>query len=408
MEAKVKIDRYCAEHGGDLEKEFIDLLRAIVAEKTVNVVRARLGDFPYLQERGEETRVVRIIRAWAEREGFASETHARIPERENIVLHYGGGSGSKLLVPCHTDVVPPGDGWDTDPFELRIDGDTVRGRGVTDDKGPLVASLLAMKILKAAGIEIAGDFQVGALADEEATDADGADYGLIHMLAAGLLDADYAVVPDIGGHMRDIDIAEKGIVNFRITATGRQAHGSTPEKGVNAIDNMAEWLMRLKSHRFEHTPHPVLGSYSVNVGEIDGGAAANIVAGSCSATVDMRLVPGQTVDGVKQDLLKLAQGLEAEFAVEIKMQVDPHEITPESALIGKLGDAAEHVLGERPRTMGLGGGTYAKFLNQRGIEAVGFSPGSSGAMHMANESASISEHLDFARVLAVAAVDLTE
>jgi succinyl-diaminopimelate desuccinylase len=404
MKDMERIDQYCADNSHRLCTEFIALLGALVAVRTVNVVAARLAEFPYMNTRGEERRATAPVREWAAGEGFESQTFARIPERENLVLHYGRGHGRRLFVPCHTDIVPPGDGWDSDPFELQVEGDEVRGRGVTDNKGPLVASLLALKILKEAGVELDGELQIGALADEEATDVDGEDYGLIYMLDAGLVQADYAIVPDIGGQMRDIDIAEKGIVNYEIIAKGRQAHGSTPERGINAIDNMAEYLQRLKEHRFAHEPHPVLGSYSVNVGEIRGGAAPNIVPGSCTAVVDMRLVPGQSVEGVRAELLKLAEGLTAEFAIEVKMRVDSHEISPDSPLIARVADAAEAVLGERPRTMGLGGGTYAKFLNHRGIEAIGFAPGKSEAMHMANESASISEHLDFARILARAAV----
>lgn len=401
-----RIDKYADENAEALRSEFIDLLASLVAARTVNVVADRLPDFAYMNERGEESRAAAIVRDWAERAGFETETSALIPARENIVLHYGAGAGRRLLVPCHTDVVPPGDGWESDPFELQIDGDTVRGRGVTDDKGPLAASLLAMKILKEAGVEIGGDFQVAALADEEATDADGVDYGLIYMLESELIDADCAIVPDIGGSMRDIDIAEKGIVNFEITAKGKQAHGSTPEKGINAIDNMAEYLLRLKRHEFRHEPHSVLDGYSVNVGEIRGGAAPNIVPGSCRAVVDMRLLPSQSVEAVRAELVALAEGLAADFAVEIRMRLDPHEIEAGSELIEKVADAGEHVRGERPRAMGLGGGTYAKFLNHRGIEAIGFAPGNNDAMHMANESASVSEQLDFARALALAATEI--
>lgn len=406
MDRIAGIADYVAQSEARLSASFVKLLSELVGAKTVNVVGARLGEFPYLNERGEETRATRIIREWAENEGFETETHARMPARENIIVRYGEGSGSKLLVPCHTDVVPPGDGWDGDPFKLRRNGDTVIGRGVTDDKGPLAASLLALKILKESGTPISGDLQIGGLADEEATDEDGLDYGLVYMLENGLIDADYALVPDIGGNMRDIDIAEKGIVNFEVSARGKQAHGSTPEKGINAIDGMAEYLLRLKKHRFKYDPHPLLGGYTVNVGQIAGGAAPNIVPGECRTVIDMRIVPSQTVAAVKKDLLEIADGLDCEFSVEVKMSYESHEIAPDSKLIEGVRSAARRVIGETPRTMGLGGGTYAKFLNHAGIEAVGFSPGSSDAMHMANESASIAEHLTFAHLLAVLAVEL--
>lgn len=406
-ETKDRISAYFESNREELKNEFVELLSQFVACRTVNVVSSRLDEFPYLKERGEESRVVALVESWAEREGFEHETHARIPERGNIILHYGEKNGPALFVPGHTDVVPPGDGWDSDPFELKIDGDTVRARGVADDKGPLVASLLALKIVKNAGIRIAGDFQVAALADEEAMGEDGVDFGMIYLLEGGMVKADMAIVPDIGGNMRKIDIAEKGIINYGIKTVGRQAHGSTPERGINAINAMAEYLMRLREHNFDYKKHPVLGDYSVNVGMIQGGAAPNIVPGSCTAVVDIRIVPGQSVEGVRTELQQLAAGLECEFMVTVKSQMAAHEISPDSELIRVVSDATEAVCGTRPQTMGLGGGTYAKFLNHAGIEAIGFAPGDHDAMHMANEYASISEHLQYAHTLALAAAELT-
>jgi len=406
-ETKKRISAYFESNRDALKSEFVELLSKFVACRTVNVVKSRLSEFPYLKERGEESQMSALVENWAKQEGFEYETHARIPRRGNIILHYGEKKGPFLFVPGHTDVVPPGDGWDSDPFMLKIDGDIVRARGVADDKGPLAASLLALKIVKNAGIRIAGDFQVAALADEEAMGADGIDFGMIYLLENGLVNADMAIVPDIGGNMRKIDIAEKGIVNYEVKATGRQAHGSTPEKGINAINGMAKYLMRLQTHEFAYTEHPVLGHCTVNVGEIHGGAAPNIVPGGCAAVIDMRLVPGQTAEGARLELLQLADGLNCEFTVEIKSQMASHEISKNSELIRIVSDATEEVCGERPQTMGLGGGTYAKFLNHAGIEAIGFALGDHDAMHMANEYASISEHLQYAHVLAIAAAELT-
>lgn len=398
---------YVENNQKQLKELFVDLLGKMVKEPTVNVVESKLSQFPFLKERGEETRVSKIVKEFADKEGFAYEIHARIPERENIILHFGEKKGKALLVPSHMDVVPAGDGWNTDPFIMKVDGDTVYGRGVIDDKGPLAATLVALKILKECRIAITGDLQIAAVADEEAKGEDGLDYGIEYLLEKGAIKADFSIVPDIGGEMMNIDVAEKGRVVYEVKATGKQAHGASPEKGINAINSMAEFLVRLKNHAFKYDRHPVLGSYSVNVGEIKGGAAPNIVPGSCTTSVDMRLVPGQEPESVRLELEGLAKGLEAAFEVQTKAASLPHGVDPNNSILVKtIQEVSEKIRGKKPMPMGMGGGTYAKSLNNNGIEAVGFATGNDDAFHLANEFASITEHLDYAKVIAVVAMEL--
>ena len=406
LSSKDKIFNYVNENKENLTELFVDLLGKLIAEPTVNVVESKMADFPYLKERGEETRTANIIKAWADKEGFNYEVFARQPERENVIIHFGNNEGKRLFIPGHMDVVPPGEGWDSDPFELKIDGDTVIARGVADNKGPLAAILVALKILKESGVELKGGLQIAALADEEAMSETGVDYGMEYLLEEGLVKADYSIVPDIGGEMHNIDVAEKGRVVFEVTAIGKQAHGSTPDLGINAINNMAEFLIRLKNYNFNYTPHEILNNCTVNVGEIVGGAASNIVPGTCTTTIGVRIVPGQEPEAIKEELTTLTEGLEADFKIEIKAASYPHDTDPNSMLVHTIQDTTEEICGFRPEPMGMGGGTYAKSLNLHGIEAVGFSTGNGAAMHVANEYASISEHIYFAKVISVIAAKL--
>ena len=91
-----------------------------------------------------------------------------------------------------------------------------------------------------------------------------------------------------------IEVAEKGSTIFRITAFGEQAHGSTPERGINAVYMMARLLTAIEEMTLDSEEHPVLGYASLNVGEIHGGAAPNIVPGTCAIDIDIRVVPGMT------------------------------------------------------------------------------------------------------------------
>ncbi len=407
MEWNQRIRSYIETRKDSLRKEFLALLSRMVAEPTVNVAASALAQHPYLKTSGEESRVSRIIREWAQKERIQCDCFSRRPERENLILRIGEGNGRRLFIPGHMDVVPAGEGWSSDPFCLRIDGDMVYGRGAVDNKGPLTAALLALKVIKDCEIPIRGEIQVGALSDEELMSEDGIDYGLIFLLDAGHINADMAIVPDIGYRMRRISVAEKGIAHIEVLCTGKKAHGSRPENGINAIDGMAEFLTRLRRYAFMHEKHHVLGSYTVNTGQVSGGDAPNIVPDRCSAILDFRLVPGMTPENVCAEMESLTEGLEAGFSFRVKSYLSPTEVDPESELVRAIQRVTKEVAGFSPAIMGMGGGTYAKFLVQHGIEAVGFSTGDENAMHITDEYASISEHMDFIQVIAGVAADLT-
>lgn len=408
MDAKTAVNDYFARHREQVRREIVELTSRMVRERTVNVVPEKLADFPYLKQRGEEYRVAGIVtevlRSW----GIAYEVYERERGRSNVVGSVGSSKARcRLLVACHMDVVPPGDGWETDPFTpVERDG-FLYGRGVLDNKGPLAASLLAARVLK----EVVGDdllggqFLVAALADEEASAPEG-DFGIGWLLEEKLIHPTCAIIPDIGENMRSIDVAEKGRLVLRVKARGVQAHGSTPERGVNAVYKMARFVTLVEELELPHQVHPVLGSPTVNLGEIHGGAAPNIVPGECTAYIDVRMVPGQTVEGVRQIFAALAKQVAHDFVVEVQSASEPHAIDPKIELVAAIHRNVEQLLGWRPQPIGMGGGTFAKTLNLAGIPAVGFGPGDDTAFHVANERVEIKQLVDFAQVVSLVALDL--
>jgi succinyl-diaminopimelate desuccinylase len=207
--------------------------------------------------------------------------------------------------------------------------------------------------------------------------------------------------------MLEIDVAEKGRTVIKITAIGKQAHGSTPEKGINAIYLMAKLVNELEKLQFKYEVHPVLGHPTLNLGEIHGGAASNIVPGSCYIYIDIRAVPGQTEEillGQIQDCIaKVPNG---KFNVEIVSTNQPHAISPDVELVKKIQSNAKEFLKIEPHAIGQGGGTYAKTLCLNGIAAVGWGPGDDNAFHVANEYVEIKQLIDFALMTCLLAVDL--
>src|SRR5205823_6142695 len=124
-----------------------------------------------------------------------------------------------------------------------------------------------------------------------------------------LIDCTDAVIPDIAGEMREINVAEKGRVLLKVKAHGKQAHAMNPAKGVNAIHAMSRFLLELESLNLKHQTHPILGGPTINTGLIVGGMAPNAVAANCEVTLDIRYVPSQTASGIRDEIQALANSI---------------------------------------------------------------------------------------------------
>jgi succinyl-diaminopimelate desuccinylase len=406
---KQEIIQYFTTNRESIAAEVIRLTEAFVAEKTVNVVSEKLPDFPFLKFRGEEYRVAELVKQEFTRHGIPFREHARQPERPNVIGTLGRNeTGKRLLLAGHMDIVPAGDGWATHPFRLEVRDGIAYGRGALDNKGPLAAIIVAARVLKEilGGRSLAGQLQIAALADEETADPDGIDYGIEYLVENGLIDPTHALIPDIGGEMRQIDIAEKGQVVFKITARGRQAHGSTPEQGINAIYRMAALVRELETLVLDYVPHPLLGIPTLNLGEIHGGVAANIVPGECRIFLDIRTVPGLTRDSLESQLRQCLERIEGDFRMETLSWSEPHQIDPANDLVTAIQDNTMNLLGFRPEPFGMGGGTFAKTLNLAGITAVGWGPGAEDAFHVANEWVEIRQLVDFSQLVCLIAMDM--
>jgi acetylornithine deacetylase/succinyl-diaminopimelate desuccinylase-like protein len=255
-------------------------------------------------------------------------------------------------------------------------------------------------ILKQHEPQIPGTFTFAAVGDEEV----GVGVGIDYLLEQKLIECTDAVVPDIAGDMKEINVAEKGRVILKVTAHGRQAHAMNPAKGVNAIHAMSRFLLLLESIELKHTVHPILGSPTINTGLIRGGAAPNAVAASCETTLDIRYVPSQSPEGIRAEIAALAEKVQmpgARFDVDIFQSSKPCEVSPGAPIV-------KRILGHAPdaKIVGSGGGTFANPLVQAGIEAVGWAPGNEATYHEPNEEIEVEQLTTFAGRLACLAVEI--
>lgn len=382
--------------GAALRSFIVELTLALCRERTVNYDPR---DFPQsgpdgMPAPGMESRVTRILSKYLDEWKIPHALHARTRDRDNLLARLGKGEPGyrKLFLLLHTDTVPSGDpeAWRFDPFEPFEKHGRLYGRGVLDNKGPLASTFAAFRLLKEDESEIPGEVVFAAVADEEVGVGDGIDY----LIVQGLVDATDAIVPDVAGEMKEINVAEKGRLLLKLHAKGKQAHAMDPSKGVNAIHAAAHFLTRLESHRFRFDPHPLLGGPTVNTGLIRGGSAPNSVPSDCECTFDIRYVPSQTAGGIQAELEALAAQAAPDgsrLSFEAVQNALPAEVPPDAPIVRLIQRIAPEA-----RPVGSGGGTFAKPLVHAGIQAVGWAPGHEATYHEPNEEIEVDQLVTFA------------
>jgi len=382
----------------------LDQLRATVQgykDLAISLLR-RFIQIP--TENANESKLAQAIDEVAKKWGLHTRFYEKEPGRGNIVVSTGFETPSLALV-CHMDTVPAGEGWTYPPFEGVVVDDRIYGRGAVDNKGSIVAALLAVRALSEAGVRLKGSIHIVCAAGEET----GSPFGLPFLLDEVKLRYDHVVVcePTDGDK---VEVAEKGALFLRLATYGKQAHGSMPHLGVNAILLMTQLLTRVTSHTFRYDPHPLLGHPTLNVGRIEGGVATNVVPASCRADLDIRYLPSQTPEGIVAEIQDIIQQLEREnpqfrASVEIVKHMPPAETDPKHPLVQTLSHTVRDVIG-RVEVVGIGGTTFAKFFRLRGMPAVVYGPGLERLCHQADEYIHVSDLLNAALVYASTAVRL--
>jgi acetylornithine deacetylase/succinyl-diaminopimelate desuccinylase-like protein len=372
-----------------------------LVELTRSLLRARGQNPP-----GEEAATVAVLAAAATELGLDVQEGPVQPGRNNlrITLRCGGGPG--LLLLGHTDVVPVGDGWTRDPFGGQAEDGRIYGRGASDMKGGLAASLSAMSALRGAGLS--GPVELAALVDEEET-------GL--GIGAFVASASNRFVACITAEPTDLQtiVGARGASYLRVVVHGTACHAGNPEDGANAIYGAAAVVAEIERLHAELTrhPHPLLGPATWSVGQISGGTSGSIVPAECVVVADRRLLPGESAAAVLDDVrmrveaLRLAdRGLTVE--VSMPMEMPAFETPPDSPLASTVGAAVADSGGPRLPpggwTAACDGGFVARDL---GVPVVVLGPGSvSTQAHRPDESVAIDDLVVAARAYALTALRL--
>jgi succinyl-diaminopimelate desuccinylase len=374
-------------------QELVSILKALITQDTTNPP-------------GNESKAVEVIRKFFERHRIRYRIFEKDRGRENIIGYVGSGS-PVLIIPVHTDVVPAGDGWKTDPFKPTVRSGKIYGRGATDNKGPLSCALIAAKIFKSREKSMKGTLVIACVADEER----GSEYGMKYLLRSKRISGDYAIVPDLENRMGKIAIGEKGLLFLKVISFGKQAHASTPHFGVNAIDNMLDFLIEFRRWRYKHTSNVLFSGPTKNLGVISGGLAPNMVPAQCEARLDFRYLPGTKKQDIIRDVKKMfaevrRNNRHAKFDLEVIDDQKPFVEKRKSVLTKSLSKNITSVAGMTPEIYGSSGTTLAKPLAEAGVITAALGPGDPGTAHTANEYIRIAELVKFTKVLCMTAGDV--
>ncbi len=335
-------------------------------------------------------------------DGFELDVFEPVPGHVSLLAtHTFELPGRTFAFNGHVDVVPATEGWTRDPLGGEIEGGRLYGRGAVDMKGAVAAMTVAARSLVRAGLPLRGRLVLMAVADEE----QGGGRGSGALVEAGTVEADAVVI----GEPSDgtVVIAHRATCFVEVRTYGRAGHASMPEHAVNAVELMVDALSALRSAELTHEHDPMLGSPSMSLGTtIAGGHKVNVVPDRCEATLDIRMVPGMSPDGVLDDLhaalARRGLATPADYELEVLMSGETAVLDPESELARRAADALGRELGRPPALGGMSAATDGWwFANRAGIPTiVGLGPGSIRDCHVADESVAVAELEAYARVYA--------
>lgn len=347
---------------------------------------------------GNEVAIADFIVGELKTLGLEVRTFTYQDNRPNVVATLKGSwpraraRREALLLTPHTDVVPIGKGWRYDAYGRDIVGKRIYGRGASDDKGNLACAMEALRSLLEEGFRPRKDIILAATADEET----GSHAGIKPLLVKKILRPRLALVLDSVDF--DTVIAQKGLMHLRVIVQGKKAHGATNWKGVNAIEQSAEIIRRLKAIRWDFSAHPLLNHPTVNIGTIHGGDKVNIVADHCEFSVDLRFMPGMKSKEIFRSVRREVAAVTSRARLVVDDLQEPFEMPSDNQFV-QLFQAAAVSVGKSARLKGSDGATVISFFKKQGIPAFATGFGKSGTQHINDEYAEIPVLYQGARVL---------
>ena len=378
----------------EVKKELIEFTQSLVRIKSVS---------------GQEEKIVKFIEKKMNALGY---DEVIIDSMGNVVGRIGNGEKA-IMFDSHIDTVEVKDEekWDVPPFSGNIVDGRLYGRGSVDMKSGAAASIYAGAIAKKLGLNSGKAIYVSCSVFEE--DCDGEN--LKHLFKELNLKPNYMIICEPSGNK--ISLGHKGKAQMSIKTHGISAHGSAPEKGINAIYEMAEIIQRVENTNVElmkkDGPRGTLVMSRIS----STSASLNAVPSECEVYLDRRMVPGETEDDIKKEMVQIIKGKNATWEVGtlyrkswtgMDIKYEPFHLAWKIDLNHELTKTCiaaynENFQSDRAEYDFWDFSTNAVTPVSMGIPTIGFGPGEYKLAHMHNEHCKVNQIIDacsfYARII---------
>lgn len=346
---------------------------------------------------GQEEAIARFIAAKMADLGF---DEVKIDGYGNVVGRIGDGARS-ILFDSHMDtvIVTDVEQWTLPPFSGEIKDGYLWGRGSVDMKAGLAASVYAAAIAKSQGLLEGKSVYVTCTVVEE--DCDGE--GLKAALEENQLHPDFTVICEPSANL--ISTGHKGKAQIIIQTQGVSAHGSAPEKGVNAVYEMAEIIQRIEQTNLALAQQAGTHGTLVLAQISSTGVSLNAVPYACEVYLDRRLVVGETEESLNEEMERIIQDKNASWKYDIVKRktwtgaditynplAPAWEISLEHSLAQAFIAACTETYGKSPDKFEYWDfSTNAIAAVRKGIPTIGFGPGDHKLAHTRDEKCAVDQ-----------------
>ncbi len=360
--------------------------------------------------------------------GFAVEAHqvpavlvaaAGMTSVTNLIVRHRFGDGPVVALNAHGDVVPPGLGWDHDPYGAAVEttkfGSVMYGRGVAVSKSDFATYTFALLALRhlAEREALAGTVELHFTYDEEVS----GNLGPKWLLDANLTKPDFALA---AGFSYAVVNAHNGCLQFETVITGKQAHAAQPATGRDALEAATGILAALYKYRIRlarrKSRSAGITAPTLNVGMIAGGFATNVVPDRVTLRIDRRVIPEENGAAAEAELRRLVAAAAKPFRgikVETRrlLWAEPLAPRPGWELLGAaLRRHAKRILKTRIPVKGVPLYTDARHYAARNIPIVLYGAGPRTILeanaHNANENLRLNDLRAATKIVALAVRDV--
>lgn len=319
--------------------------------------------------------------------GFDAEAHA-VPDQEvrdyglqsitNLIVRREYGPGLRVALNAHGDVVPPGDGWQHDPYGAEIDNGSLYGRAAAVSKSDFASFTFAVRALEAVARPTHGSVELHFTYDEEF----GGLLGPGWLLRQGLTQPDLLIA---AGFSYEVVTAHNGCLQMEVTVHGKMAHAAIPASGVDALQGAVKILNALYAQNTLYqqvtSQVPGISHPYLNIGRIEGGTNTNVVPGKVSFKLDRRMIPEENAADVEADIRRIIQEAATQspgIQVEIKRLLLANSMRPlpgNQPLVSAIQKHGEAIFGEPIPAMGTPLYTDVRLYAEAGIPGVIYGAG---------------------------------